>query len=249
MFQVMFYYKNANSVQSKKKLSELNESAREGLYHFVLLTETNFNEKICNSDIMSPNYIPIRVDRVAGVNDYKKSKGGVMIAVRKDFLYEFIDIDKTIEIVALKTVLGRKTTYIIVSYVRNDNKDPIEFNHKTVLNKHLQAFKKIVASMNENDSIFIFGDFNMRSIRYEKELHFMKPNLHRVPSYYKHFMDCMHEMGLRQINDIPNQKGNFLDLVLTNEFEFCSVSPPDRTFLRDTEKFHTEMVVKYELQQ
>lgn len=248
--ELKFYCKNANSILGRKR-AELFQSSSYASYHFILLTETSLNAKVNNSDVLSTNYSTVRYDRMQGVNNNKGRKGGVLIGVHKDVLWEIVATDKSIEMLALKAIVNNRTIYVVVSYVRNltsDRNDP-KYAHKVVLNKNLQEYKRILNLMGRNDSVFIFGDFNMRTIKYENENDFMRPyNLLKIEPYYKNFMDSMHEMELRQINSIPNAQGHYLDLIFTNEFRSCSVCLPEKTFLKDTEKVHTEMVIKYRLQ-
>lgn len=248
-----FYYKNVNSLRSIKSRRELIQSSgeSENQYDFIILTETNLYEKIQDFEIICPKYLPVRVDRQKGVNDCKSSGGGVMIGIRKELSFETVKVDKTIEMLALKIKRDYQDMYVVVSYIRNEGrkpKDQMEFWHENVLKKHLAAYKAIKQQTNEYDTIFVFGDFNMSSIQYEQREHFMIPTFNtfnRVNKYYKAFMDAMHEMGLRQINTIPNKKNHYLDLIFTNQYHACKVCSPEKILIKDTEEFHTETVVNY----
>lgn len=62
------------------------------------------------------------------------------------------------------------------------------------LRKHLKIYETIWKSIKEKDFIFIFGDFNMREIKYRSAM--VPVNLQRVKPYYKNVYESMKSMGL-----------------------------------------------------
>lgn len=217
---IKMFYQNVNSILAKKR-DKLRFVTNQRTYDFLIFTETYLNSSVNDDQIISSNYAVIRTDRRKGINDRKAKGGGVLTAVDRDISCERIACDDSIEIAAIKATIENETVFIIVSYIRNDREDLIynrKFCHESKLERHLNVYRQIKRMLGPNDSMFIFGDFNMSSIKYARYQNCMIPtNLQRVTDYYRKFYESMNEMGLLQINTIANRNDRYLDLIFTNK--------------------------------
>ena len=77
----------------------------------IIGIETWLNNRIHSSEIFPSNYEVIRHDREDGY-------GGVLLAIRRDYIFEKLDIDVKTESVFAKVTLDKNRTLIIGSLYR-----------------------------------------------------------------------------------------------------------------------------------
>ena len=105
---------NYQSVKNKKEeIGNLIDSADPCV---IIGTETWLNSRMHSSEIFPSNYEVIRHDREDGY-------GGVLLAIRKVYIFEKLDIDVKTESVFAKVTLNKNRTLIIGSLYRPPSSD------------------------------------------------------------------------------------------------------------------------------
>jgi len=120
----------------------------------IIGTETWLNPTIHSSEIFPPNYEIIRKDR-------KDGYGGVLLAIKKDFIINNITIsqENECEVAFAKLTLGKNQTLIVGAAYRPPNSDA-SYNERMC-----KAFEEI-SNSNKNAVIWIGGDFNLPDINW-----------------------------------------------------------------------------------
>ena len=105
---------NFQTVKNKKEeIGNLIDSANPCV---IIGTETWLNSRIHSSEIFPSNYEVIRHDREDGY-------GGVLVAIRKNYIFEKLDINVKTELVFAKVTLNKNRTLIIGSSYRPPSSD------------------------------------------------------------------------------------------------------------------------------
>lgn len=144
--------------------------------------------------------------------------GGVLIAVSSNLRSEPLSIDSAydIEFVSVLVKLEGKRIFITCSYI------PPNSPH-VMYTKHADAIKSVASSAQSNDSVFVFGDFNMPSIswKYLPEDKYCVQTNHN--SNFVEFFNTIYDLNLYQINGICNTNSRILDLVFVNDVDDCCI--------------------------
>lgn len=115
-----------------------------------------------------------------------------------------------IEFIAILIKLNRKQVYITCSYI-----PPI--SDKSIYIEHFESIKSIVTNANPEDSVLVFGDFNLPLISWT----FLNDSFYYTPIISNEntddFINNLSDLCLFQINGVRNDHERLLDLVFVNE--------------------------------
>lgn len=167
-----------------------------------------------NTEIICNEYNVYRLDRETATIG-----GGVLIAVSCLFSSEEIipNTSHKIEFIAVRIKLKHKHIYLTCSYIQPKS-DAI------IYNQHYENIKSVVSSAQPDDSIFIFGDFNLPTVSWK----FLPDSFYYTPINSNDWMDVffnnLYDLCLFQFNGVYNEYGKLLDLVFVNEPADCSLT-------------------------
>ena len=184
---------NFQSIKNKKEeVMNLIEQADPSI---IMGTETWLTPSICSAEIFPPNYEVIRKDRNDGY-------GGVLLAIKKDFVIDAMDIDTTSKVVFAKLQLGKNLTLIIGSAYRPPS------SNDTYMDQLCDTIQKIQQD-HKNVVFWIGGDLNLPDIHWDSTS--IQGN--QVKSAInKRFQNC----SLEQMVTFATRHNNTLDIFLTN---------------------------------
>ncbi|CAG2207668.1 unnamed protein product [Mytilus edulis] len=162
-------------------------------------TETWLLPSICSAEIFPPNYEVIRKDR-------KDGYGGVLLAIKKEYISDSIETTTTSEAVFAKLNLGKNLSLIIGSVYRPPSSDT---NYMDQLCETIEH----VHQSNKNSVLWIGGDLNLPDINWNStSIQGNKVN----SGINKRLLDMIHNCHMEQTVTFPTRLDNTLDLFLTN---------------------------------
>ena len=165
----------------------------------IIGTETWLNPSINSCEYFPPNYEVIRKDR-------KDGYGGVLLAVKKDFVIDQMEVTTVVEAVFVKLQLGKNLPLIIGSLYRPPSSGP------DYMNDLCQTLEDLYRE-NKNATLWIGGDLNLPDIRWQTA----SVEGNQVASYINtRFLDMIQNCCLEQAVNFPTRNDNTLDLFLTN---------------------------------
>ena len=165
----------------------------------IMGTETWLLPSISSAEIFPPNYEVIRKDR-------KDGYGGVLLAIKKDFILDSVEIKTTSEAVFAKLHLGKHSSLIIGSAYRPPSSDLAYMDQLCETIEQLQK-------ENKNAVLWIGGDFNLPDINWDTST----IDRNQVNSAINmRFLEMLQNCGLEQSVTFPTRHQNILDLFLTN---------------------------------
>lgn len=189
-------------------------STDESDYDVVTITETWLHNGHYNNEFISKKYNIFRKDRINSTVEESRG-GGVLIAVKNEIdCAEYHTTEMTgLEAICVKIPLQKGNMFIYCLYIQ-PSADMETYNAHTNAIRGLQV--------GSNDILVVAGDFNLPNIKWVEsddsydlipligESESMKSNISR------HVTTAMTELGLSQLNEVPNSSGNVLDLIYTN---------------------------------
>lgn len=199
------------------KLSNLFINSFEFDHQILVFTETWLNKKTLNTEIFCSKYNIYRLDR-----DTTTFGGGVLIAVSCLFTSEAIVINNehNIEFIGVRVKLKHKQIYLTCSYIPPKS-------DQVLYNQHYENIKSVVTLAKPDDSVFIFGDFNLPTVSWK----FLPDSFFYTPTnsddWIDVFLNNLSDLCLFQLNGILNDNGKLLDLVFANEPTECFLTRAD----------------------
>lgn len=186
-------------------------------YDIITVTETWLLDSVSDTELFDTRYSVWRRDR-----DYKQMcqtrGGGVAVATKKSLNVECrSDWQSSAEDLWVSVTYHNKNRntsriHICTIYLCAENKGN-SFDQQ--LDNFLINLEKLT-NEHPNDMFLILGDFNMSSIRWnETEEGLQAYNLNDNNS--RNFIDTLSLCNLNQFNNIKNNFGRILDLVLSND--------------------------------
>ena len=194
-------YLNARSIN--RKLNDLELLASDKKPDLILITETWLNDSTPNSILNIPNYYidsELRIDRSDTLNGIG---GGLLVYVRIGLTVLSCDNKSAFNQYCNFKLLNddNSTNFNVTLFYRSPN--------STSANTELLC--DIIDNLNENELNVLVGDFNMPEIDWNK---------YKCPVRYDRFLDTLSSKNLSQlVNFTTHNKGNILDLALTNSPE------------------------------
>lgn len=195
------------------KLPKLNHKLATTHFDVVLIQETWFSDKIDSQELIhSTDFLAFRKDRDFEMNKLTRG-GGVLTLINKELTV--INIETVaITIADTKITLVRKmqNDLIIINTYWPPQGKKIEMT-----NELIQNIRKIKTKFS-GVPILLVGDFNVGiNWSYSEDFDgFLVPSNQTLSNNDQYFFQNLHEIGLHQINDLPNSRGKYLDLVFTS---------------------------------
>jgi hypothetical protein len=208
------------------QLTTINRMFDHCTYDIVVLTETWLRLHHLDPEIASSGWQINRFDRP---DDGRG--GGVLIAVKSSLPCNSVEIDFTdLDILSsqqcwMKIKLENNDIYLGNFYLKpNMNTDCyIDF---------INLFSTVQDKMSATDTCFIFGDFNLPGLKWEKvdedDIFFDPSNI--TTDLQERVLNFFAEKGLGQICNLQNRAGNVLDLVFTNALDNIVLKEVDSIF-------------------
>lgn len=199
-------YTNIRSILPKSvALSSLVDSCSASL---IALTETWLNDTVHDNNIFVSGsvYNFFRCDR------QNRRGGGVLIALRKEFLGVLIHIKSFLECVFVSLKCGPTKIIVGVFYRPPDMKEAFSCEFHRILSEVCIRFPKCV--------LIIFGDFNFPVINWSTL------SVAATETEAHAFLQSCLDFSLSQLITLPTRRSdtsaNVLDLILTNDPDICS---------------------------
>lgn len=224
-------YQNVRGLRTK--LTTLYTNSFNIDQQILVFTETWLNDNFLNTEILCNKFNIFRRDR-----GNETTGGGVLIAISCNLPSELLvtDTPHDIEFIAVSIKMNGHRIFITCLYIPPSSPQAVYI-------KHAEAISTVAHSSKDGDFIFVLGDFNLPSIQWKylpDDGYFiqMKQN-----SNFDEFFNILYDLGLFQINGIPNINFKILDLIFVNEVtnsfikrSFPITSPEDC--------YHPTLVVK-----
>jgi hypothetical protein len=214
-------------------LQELSLSSNSSLYDFIVLTETWLSQSVMDGEVFDINsYNVFRCDRDFGTSKIKRG-GGVLIAIKSNIKAVKLDTSNIgnlsevncVDLVAVEAILGNKSLVICALYIPPGSKvDCYTTLLDFLISKNL---------FYDSDVIFL-GDFNMPD-------YILWSQSKSSSSVYTHFSCFCNFFTLNQFNNVANNMGKLLDLVLSNGS--CCVTKANDILLRE-DKYHPALHIE-----
>ena len=196
---------NMNFQSIKNKKEEVNNLLHHSDPSVIIGTETWLNPSICSAEIFPPNYEVFRKDRRDGY-------GGVLLAVKRDYITDQLETNTSSESVFTKLTIGKNQALIIGSLYRPPSSD-ISYMEE------LCSVIENIYNTNKNAVLWLGGDLNLPDIVWET----LEVKGNQVATAItQRFLDMLHNCGSEQIVTFPTRNSNTLDLFLTNRPGFIN---------------------------
>ena len=210
-------------------------------FNIIIFTETWLNDSFTNQEIFGNDWLVYRNDR-----DYQNLNvnrgGGVLIAIHKSIPSEGLEIihSNLFEIVFVKIKSKFKNICLGSVYIPPNSVEEI-------YSEALHLINDINLTLDENDDIFVFGDFNRPNLSFiiiEEDQCLYPMELSTNIDFM--LIDTFYGNDMVQILNIKNDLGHYLDLIFTNVKENVTLSE-----VTETERFfnntlhHKAMSVSY----
>ena len=203
---------NCNSVKGKQ--AELAHLLSYTDADAVLMCETKLDSSVSVSEFLPPNY------QCIARKDRNIHGGGVLIAIKSNFIAEEVEIKSEGEIVWAKVTLSTGHAMYIGSFYNNDGSTRnVEF-----LEKSLTDLSSITKN-NPNTFISLGGDFNAHGIDWDSGI--LNLDCHHRSACTK-LVDVQNEFSLTQMQVQPSREKSILDLYFLNKpslVKSCKVIP------------------------
>lgn len=211
--RLQFYYQNIDGLGDKSKRENLKTLSQTNDFNIFILVETKLNSSIKKNELFDKSF---KVSRKDLITPKKKSKGGVLIAVKKDFTF----VQQKVRPLRLNEKHHVQCTWIKIDlngsgilnvcalYIHpNCSAD----NFKSFFKEFVRIYEKA-----QDELFLIAGDFNFTT--YQKYLtgQYTPAKMNRTKlAVFKRAIDRC-DLGL--VNPFTNSNGAMLDMV------FCSNS-------------------------
>ena len=232
------FYQNMSGMTSQ--LTRFHRILENCTYDVVILTETWLRSHHLDPEIASSSWQIARFDR-----PNEGRGGGVLIAIRSSIPCSSINIEMTNQDVMsfqqcwMKILLDTKDVYLGCFYMKPNQNSDHYFDF-------VNAASTILNSMKTEDICFIFGDFNLPGLKWNKieedDCIYAPSNI--TTELQERFLQFFAEQGLGQLCNLENQSGNVLDLVFTNAVDNFELKEIDSIFHK-TSVHHKCFEVKF----
>ena len=165
----------------------------------IIGIETGLNSRIHSSEIFPSIYEVIRHDRGDGY-------GGVLLAIRRDYIFEKLDIDVKTESVFAKVTFDKNRTLIIGSLYRPPSSD-LQYM------KDLCTTMEIIGQKFRNAVIWLGCDLKLPEISWDSNTVNGNQNSAQINNI---LLNSKQNCSLEQKVTLPTRKESKLDLFLTN---------------------------------
>ena len=221
----LIYYQNTRGLRTKT--IDFYQSVCAAFYDCISITESWLKSSVLSSELFPACYNVFRLDRDPLVSG-KSDGGGVLLAVRDVFSAECVpkwcNTNSIIEDLWVSVALrGGKKLFICTVYI-----PPY-----ATINNYLQFLSKLddLITKNINNDFLLLGDFNLPNLNWQ-----FNPNDNDLFSQNatdpcsQSFSDSFFLNGLKQYNNVLNERNRILDLVMSNSLK-VNVTKCDSPFV------------------
>lgn len=196
-------------------------------FNIFMMTETNLDESIADSEILTSDYLVFRNDRNVDNNLLnKKSGGGVLIAVDRQMSCRKINTPgyDMLEMIVVEIKSQTQKVFLVCIYIPPNSLTEI-YEH------HVKFLDELCATSAAEDLILCYGDYNLPRLRWveDKDENFMYSD-NATSSAEICVNDGMLSNGLNQINRFSNSNNRMLDLVFTNNSQTIKIEKAEPIF-------------------
>lgn len=201
----------------------------------IIFTETWLHPGISDAELGLRNYIIYRRDRAAD----DRRGGGIIIAISRHLRSAICVFEENFVEQVFVTVARGSSKYIIggVYIPPTANID--------IYRDHIGTVTRIAEALPDH-VIILAGDFNLPGVRWVREgdeVHCDPSNAERYTREKAEVLgDGCEFLGLNQICDFLNRRGNTLDLILCQQQ--CDISKSDDPLVEEDTEFHTTIVIE-----
>lgn len=191
-------YQNVQGLNTKLHIFKLNVLSSD--YDVIILTETWLTPSVFDNEMFDSRYVVFRKDRDL-VNSSKKAGGGVLVAVKSEFVCDLLHFSSgqvNVDEVWIKINFTFTEIYVCAVYI-----PPNISNH--IYDIFFENLENKIIGLSNN--VLIIGDFNIPGIVNINENY----NLSVVETRY---MQCINLLNLKQFNNILNERKRYLDLLI-----------------------------------
>lgn len=211
--RLQFYYQNIDGLGDKSKREKLKQLSQTGDFNVFVLVETKLNSSIKKSELFDKTFKVARKDLIM---PNRKSKGGVLIAVKRDFTY----VEQPVQSLKLneKHHVQCKWIKIDLNGIGILNVCALYIHPSCSADNFKSFFKQFeqIYEKSQDELFLIAGDFNFT--KYQKYLTGQYAPTKRNQTKLAFFNKAIERCGLGLVNPYANSNGAMLDMV------FCSKS-------------------------
>lgn len=197
-----FFYQNCQGLNTKIHSFKLSLGCAD--YDIIILTETWISPGVFDNELFDSRYNVFRKDRNFELTK-KDTGGGVLVAVKTEYecqlLSESCGVDG-IDDVWLRVRFFSKDVYVYAVYI--PPKMSLECYQGFFENLDINVIK-----FGLDEKYLFIGDFNIPGVVNVNK----NTNLSGIENLYVQFINFL---GLTQYNNVLNNKGRFLDLIMSN---------------------------------
>lgn len=213
---VHFYYQNVRGLRTKTL--DLFNNVVCNNYDVVILSETWLNSSVFDSELFDSRYVVYRRDRETSGFHSAKNGGGVLIAVTKRFSsrrlsqFESKCEDLWVQVECCNDFGKNDTLHLCAVYLP----PPVQ---KHILEEFMSNVNSVL-EQNNLKNLMLIGDFNLGSIPWNHSSVTDSPknvvkNNNNNNVFSSMFLDFTVLHSLCQYNNLQNNKGRILDLILS----------------------------------
>ncbi|XP_053686285.1 mucin-3A [Sabethes cyaneus] len=219
-----FYYQNTHGLRSK--ISDFALEVCDSPYDCIVLTESWLDSQINSAELFGTEYTVYRCDRTSK-NSTKARGGGVVIAVRRSLSSALLveAMDESLEQLWVTMNINDSKVVIGAIYIPPNLRNEVD-----ILDRHILSLERAVNSMDINDDLLLFGDYNRPGLSWSAHPQagylFVDALRSSMNAGSACLLDGMALHSMYQINNVCNQNGRFLDLIFANQqaLSACSVT-------------------------
>lgn len=232
------YYHNSNGLLTK--LQSFQSNVFISPHQIYCLTETGLNDSVSSSELFPVDFNVYRCDR-SNKTSHKNGKGGTLISIHKTLNSEEIlsGDEFGCEQIWTKVQIKNHTILIGSLYIPPQSSISLYAAHLTLINK-------VINSPDNESTIFLFGDFNLPNIKWQKsddDDNFYIP-INNLSVVEKLVIDKCIDLGLHQMNFHKNDNNRILDLIWSNDPEQISCNLCIDNILKN-EIHHKAIIITY----
>lgn len=238
--ELSIFYHNCSGLRTKIK--NLYIDIKSCNYNLIILTETWLNDSFKNEEIFDNDWLVYRKDRNYEQTNTSRG-GGVLIAIRNNIASDIVEVnfDSNSEQIWAQVNSGRKTIFIGAIYIPPNS---CEESYLSVLS----SIDEVNNKMNENDAIFLFGDWNRPNLEFvrddDNQNSLLPINIENAIDFK--LIDALYSNNIYQISHVENDNFKQLDLIFSNETDnFIIREAKDNELLLKNSPHHRAILVNY----
>ena len=205
---------------NRKKVQTLEEICKFENAVALCLTETHLNENIKDGEIKMQDYTIFRQDRKAGT-----MMGGVMIYLRNDIAVNTVELAKgSLGKCEFQVIHIPDSNIVLINMYR-----PPRTNHDDFKSQMKEVNSVIDKIGNPLPTLIFTGDYNFPGLKWNAEGIAVNEVGEAKP-----LLECMSKYELKNyVDEATHERGNILDLFMTNDDELVRDVKIDRTNMSD----------------